>query len=233
MTPCLRRMFLEEHKMLRYACCAVIAVLMLDGPSVLGQPNIAVVNVPQVSERYAKTADLEARFDALRAELNKQREALGAKIERTGRSLQEELKPGTDDFRARRKELAMLEAEMQYFMESEGKRIEAGLARSLRSIFDDIHSVVQTVAKEKGFDVVLAVDELPAEIPDSPNALRQQIMLQKVMYWNPRIDMTDEVVSRLNAKYQAAGGKNSLGLAKPVKAAEGLALRSAGATTPE
>lgn len=219
--------------MMRYTGGAVIAVLMLGGASALGQPNIAVMNVPQASERYTKTSDLEARFDALRADLNKQREALADKIERTKRSLQEELQPGTDDYRARSKELAMLQAEMQYFMDSEGKRIESGLAKSLRSIYDDIHAMVQKVAKEKGFDAVLAVDELPDEIPDSPNALRQQIMLQKVLYWNPRIDMTDEVVSRLNAQYQAAGGKNSLGLAKPVKAAEKLALSDARATRPE
>jgi len=212
--------------MLRYVCGVTLVLSALWSPAVVGQTKVAVVNVPQASEQYQKTSDLEARFDALRSELNKQRDDLQGRVERTRRSLQEELKPGTDEYRARRKESAMLEAELQYFMESEGKGIEAGLARSLRTIYDDIHAMVQRVAQEKGFDVVLAADQLPSEIPDSPNALRQQIMLQKVLYWNPRVDLTSEVVARLNSQYQAAGGKNSLGMAKPAVPAERLAQRA-------
>ena len=184
------------------------------GPQlVMGQPVVAVVNVPAVSERFQKTADLEARFDAIRRTLNEQRDALRDKAERTARSLEEELKPGTDDFRARRKQLAMLEAELQYFIESEGRRIEQGLASSLRAIFDDIQATVRLVAEEKGIDIVLAADRMPDETADTGAQVRQQILLQKVLYWSPQADITDAVVTRLNARYEAQGGKASLGSA--------------------
>ena len=184
------------------------------GPQlVMGQPVVAVVNVPAVSERFQKTADLEAHFDAIRRTLNEQRDALREKIERTARSLEEEFKPGTDDFRARRKQLAMLEAELQYFIESEGRRIEQGLATSLRAIFDDIQATVRLVAEEKGIDIVLAADRMPDETADTGAQVRQQILLQKVLYWSPQADITDAVVTRLNARYEAQGGKASLGSA--------------------
>ncbi len=183
----------------------VIAFSLAVGPQFArGDMKVAVVNVAGVSEKYAKTADLEAQFDAVRRKLNQERDAMKEKIEKANRSLQEELKPGTDEFRARRKQIALMEAELQWFVESEGQKVEKSLAESLRSIYADIQVVVREIAQEKGVDIVLAADQLPAETPDSANQVRQHILLQKVLFWNPNVDFTDEVITRLNARYKAS-----------------------------
>jgi Skp family chaperone for outer membrane proteins len=183
----------------------VIAFSLAVGPQLAhGDTKVAVVNVAGVSEKYAKTADLEAQFDAVRRKLNQERDAMKEKIEKANRSLQEELKPGTDEFRARRKQIALMEAELQWFVESEGQKVEKSLAESLRSIYADIQVVVREIAQEKGLDIVLAADQLPAETPDSANQVRQHILLQKVLYWNPSVDLTDEVITRLNTRYKAS-----------------------------
>ena len=211
--------------MRRMLFAAATFVAVVGGRAWGAEPSVAVVNVAAVSEQYQKTSDLEAQFDALRDQLNKEHEALRDRAERTARSLQEEFKPGTDDYNARRKEVAMLQAELEYFVEFSGKQVESGLAKSLRTIFNDIQAIVQKLAEEKGVDAVLAVDALPDNVPSSPNTVRQQIMLQKVLYWNPRIDMTAEVISRLNAQYKAAGGKSSLGSARELVGESALAQR--------
>ncbi|MBU0718029.1 MAG: OmpH family outer membrane protein, partial [Planctomycetes bacterium] len=162
-----------------------------------------------------KTADLEASFDQTRRQLGEQRDALQGRIDRLRRALQEELQPGTADYRARSKELALLEAEMQYFIESKGAEIEQGLAESLRSIYDDIHATVQVVAEDRGIDIVLAADQMPSEAPQAPTQVRQQILLQKVLYWTPRVDLTDDVVARLNTEYEAVRKKTSSGTPEP------------------
>ena len=182
-----------------------VALVLAVGPQFArGSTKVAVVNVGAVSEKYAKTADLEAQFDAVRRKLNQERDAMKEKIEKANRSLQEELKPGTDEFRARRKQIALMEAELQWFVESEGQKVEKGLAESLRSIYGDIQTAVREIAQEKGVDVVLAADQLPAETPDSANQVRQHILLQKVLFWNPSVDLTDEVVTHLNTRYKAS-----------------------------
>ena len=173
-----------------------------------GSARVAVVDVPTVSEGYHKTADLEAKFESVRQTLNQQRDTLRDRVELTRRSLQEELKPGTEEFRARRKQLALLEAELQNFMESESKRIETDLARSLERIFADIQAVVRVVAQEKGIDIVVAADRMPDNAAESPTQVRQQILLQKVLYWSPQVDLTNEIVTRLNANYKAEGGRS-------------------------
>ncbi len=128
-----------------------------------GSARVAVVDVPLVSEGYHKTADLEAKFESVRQKLNQQRDTLRDRVDLTRRSLEEELKPGTEEFRARRKQHALLEAELQYFIESESQRIEAELARSLERIFADIHGVIRVVAQEKGIDIVVSADRMPDE----------------------------------------------------------------------
>ncbi len=170
-------------------------------PTASGAVKVAVINLPEVSERYHRTADLERHFEEIRKSLNEKRDAKNAKIEKMARSLQEELKPGTEAFDKRRKELAMLQAELQWFVEAEGKKVEQGLAEALRKIYKDIQAVVADVARDRGVDIVLASDTVPDETPSSPSQVRQHILLQKVVYWSPNVDITDEVVQRLNTRY--------------------------------
>lgn len=187
--------------MARIKILAMVALAVQGGAPVLAATTVAVVNVPQASDRYHKRSDLEAQFESVRENLNQKRTALQEKIDRTKRSLQEELKPGSDAYRTRSLELAQLEAEMQWFMETEANRVEQQLASSLKSIYKDIQAAVAEIAKEKGIDIVLAADELPATPAENTRQARQEIMLQKVVYWQPKVDITDDVVERLNSKY--------------------------------
>lgn len=188
--------------------------LMTLGPSgTTGSPNVAVVNVAVVSEKYVRTAELEQRFEEMRNRFREERDALQQRMELAARSLQEELKPGTDAYDARRRELAMLEAELKFFVESKGREIEAGLANSLRLIYSDIQAGVREIAELRGIEVVLAGDEISENGPDSPNQARQQILLQKVVYWNPRVDLTADVIALMNAK--RAGSSNAIAQPTP------------------
>lgn len=165
--------------------------------------RVAVVNVAEVSEKYQKTTDLEAFFDAQRTQFQKARDEQKQKIERMTKALQEELKPGTPEFRERARQITMMDAELKWFVESEGQRLEEGLKSSLRGIYDDMLVVIREVAEAHKLDMVVASDRMPDALPESPNQLRQQILLQKVLYWTPRVDITAEVVQRVNQRYQA------------------------------
>jgi len=55
------------------------------------------------------------------------------------------------------------------------------------------------------------------DAPDS-TALRQQILLQKVIYYTDRMDITEEVLTRLNTEYasQNQGGSRPMSSQSPV-----------------
>lgn len=171
-----------------------------------GSPSVAVVNVAVVSEKYVRTGELEQRFEEMRTRFREERDEKQQRLELAARSLQEELKPGTEAYDARRREMAMLDAELKYFVESKGREIETGLANSLRLIYADIQAAVREIAEQRRIDVVMAGDEVTDDGPDTPNQARQQILLQKVVYWNPRVDLTADVIALLNAKHRASSG---------------------------
>lgn len=168
-----------------------------------GTTRVAVVDVPAVSERYMGRADLETKLDQERVQFNKRRESIRDQMNRLAQSLQEQFKPGTDEFNQRSKQLTLLDAELKWFTESEGLRIEQVLAESLQQIFLDIQEAVREIAEEKNIDVVLAADRIPPDKPHNTSQARQQIVLQKVVYWNPRVDITQPVITRLNERYRA------------------------------
>jgi len=165
-------------------------------------PRVAVVNVPLVSDGYVRTGDLEQEFEVLRLKFNEERNRRVEEIRKKREQVAAQFKPGTKDFLKRQEEIMILEARLKFYEQSEGVKLEMAIASALRTLFEDIKRMVSIVATEKGFDVVLAAEQLPAQIPDA-NALKNQILMQKVLYFNPRVDLTSEVSARLNSEYQA------------------------------
>ncbi len=202
------------------AATAVLMMSLGQTSGASGSAKTAVVNVAVVSEKYQRTKDLETQFDQRRQAFNQQRDQIKQRIERTQQSLQEEFKPGTPEYDERLKQLALLEAEMKFFVEAEGQKIEQGLAGSLRSIYNDIVAAIKEVADAKGIDVVLAADQVPAEPPINTQQARQQIVLQKVLYWTPKVDLTEEVSARLNERYKAQPSLTLEGTIQPAKGTE-------------
>ena len=110
-----------------------------------------------------------------------------------------------------------MEAELQWFVDSEGQKVERELAEALRSIYDDIQGAVHEVAQERGADLVLTIDQLPGDTPDSPTQVRQMILLQKVLYWKPELDITDTVIARLNGRYKPQSPPPAVNEAPPAR----------------
>lgn len=181
--------------------------LVLPAQGSSAEVKVAVVNVPAVSDAYLRTDDLEQDFEALRVRFNEERTRRAEEIRNKREQLDAQFKPGTEDYAKRQEEIMILETRLKSYEQSEGAKLEREIAASLRKLFDDIKRMVSVVASEKGYDVVLAAEQLPAEIPDA-NVLKNQILMQKVLYFSPRVDLTAEVTSRLNSEYQALKAKS-------------------------
>ncbi len=167
--------------------------------------NIAVINVANASEQYKKTTQLEQQFDQMRTAFNEARLAKEEEIKRLNQALETQFKPGSADYKARQRELFVLQAEYETFMKDEGEKLQTSVTKSLRTIYDDITQMVGKVAKERNLDLVLPIEPMPEALPEDPQQLRQQIMFQKVIYASDRIDVTAEVVSRLNQEFEKQG----------------------------
>ena len=170
--------------------------------------NIAVVNLARVFDGYKMTKDLEQQFDNRRRAIGNQAEDRRYAVEKQLSALQA-FDPASQDYAERRDELRRLEFEFKVWVSMEEQRLKDEHMAWLRRIYEDVRQVVAEVARARAIDLILTYDELSPEVPDSL-ALRREILLKKVLYFDERVDLTTEVLRRLNEGYEKKGGAASL-----------------------
>lgn len=189
---------------------AMVAFLGLAVPMAWSAESVGVINIAEVFDGYQMTSDLEGLFQLRDQRFKEQSKDRLGQLEARRKEL-EAFAPNTPDFEERRQELIRLEMEYQVWGSYEQRRMVDEHMRRLLQIYEDTQSAVRTVADARGLDLVLTYDRLSEDAPDS-TALRQQILLRKVIYANDRIDLTRVVLEELNRAYQQRGGVESLKL---------------------
>ncbi|NOX59668.1 MAG: OmpH family outer membrane protein [Planctomycetes bacterium] len=184
------------------------SILLATAQVAVAQSKIAVIDVARVFEEYGMTQDLESMFNARRRELADEAKERRTAIEQMRRGLAA-FDPSSSDFAVREKDLIRAEVDFQVWSTYSEQKLKMSHKRWLLSIYRNTQAMVQRLATERSYDLVLTYDRLTADAPDSVT-LRQQILLQKVIYHHSRIDITTEVLNRLNTEYKSTGGIRSL-----------------------
>lgn len=187
---------------------AAMALVGLSATAARAAENIAVINIADVFDGYQMTTDLERLFQLSEQKIKEQSQTRLTELDTLRKEL-EAFAPGTPDFKERDRTLVRLEMEYQVWLGFEQRMLRDEHMRRLMQIYEDTQSAVRSVAESRGIDLVLTYDRLSADAPDSVS-MRQQILLQKVIYANDKIDLTQPVLEQLNRAYQERGGIDSL-----------------------
>lgn len=165
----------------------MLAALLLAAPAVAADGNmIAVVNIQQIMREStaakSATTQLENKQKAYQAELNKKDEALQKEDKELGKQRgvlsKEAFEEKTRAFRAK-------VTDVQKEVQSKKAMLDNGYGRALAEIQKAISEIIADMAKEKGF--VLAV---PTQAPPA----------WQVLYADSKLDITAEVLEKLNKK---------------------------------
>ena len=187
---------------------AAMAMVGLSATTSQAAENIGVINIADVFDGYQMTTDLERLFQLSEQKIKEQSPTRLTELDTLRKEL-EAFAPGTPDFKERDRTLVRLEMEYQVWLGFEQRMLRDEHMRRLMQIYEDTQSAVRDVAESRGIDLVLTYDRLSADAPDSVS-MRQQILLQKVIYANDKIDLTQPVLEQLNRAYQERGGIDSL-----------------------
>ncbi len=77
-------------------------------------------------------------------------------------------------------------------------------------VYQSILEVVAEVAKERGVDLVVYLDDFEPDLQDTQR-LMSQIRQRKILHRAPRVDMTELVLERFNMSYRKAKAANEKG----------------------
>jgi Skp family chaperone for outer membrane proteins len=189
---------------------ALLGLLVTAAPSMAqSQPTkVGVVNMGKVFNTMQETKDIKTQLEASQSQLNATVNAHKADLEKMRSDLQNGPKPDTQQY----DDLAgqFERKTVEYDNEIKLKQIDIARSQSkqLKAIFDKIEATVGDVAKEKQLDLVITMvkPEFPANVRDlNPDAISQLINQRNVMYVNDKIDITSDVITRLDAKYKSGG----------------------------
>jgi Skp family chaperone for outer membrane proteins len=157
--------------------------------------RIAVVDIAGVFENYQKKKDIEARLEAEA----KVEEKKFQKMDSDFKALIEELKnvqEGSD----KHKELTLKKTQLEYEIKNRQKELlkefQEKQLGALREIRGEIVSDIEKYAASMEIDLVLE-----KKVPADNQQKIQAVPWVVVHYVKPELEITDDIVKRLNAQY--------------------------------
>ncbi len=138
-------------------------------------------------------------------ETNAERNRIFAELGKLSKEIEAEqaglktLKENSSDYMARAKELFEKQASYQARQEFYKQQIELKDKLWTKELYQDILRIAGEIAKEKGLDLVFREDEIDfSEANTSELGLAMRV--QKLLYSGGCLDITDEVIARLDAE---------------------------------
>jgi Skp family chaperone for outer membrane proteins len=163
--------------------------------------RVAVCNIANVLGDYQRAKDLSNDLKEQRDEIEAENKQRVKKAEELQTQL-EGYKSGSPKYDETLQAIQRHEIDRRVWLQMKQQEMLRTHRRLLEDMYNDIHTAVSDVAKEKGFDIVL--QSQPGELQQAKDVeqLITQIDRQKVLYNIPGIDITAAVLLRVNEAYQ-------------------------------
>jgi len=168
----------------------------LNAVSAIAPAKIGVVNVTNVLENCKKHKQWQEKMQAKQSEMKAQ---LG-KMDEELKGLDANLKlrtPGSEDYLNLLQELteksAIADAKNKFYQD----KVTAEMQRWTEGLYQEMLKVVSDIAKDKGFDMIIA-----DELLDLPSPSLRDFMLtiktKKMLYFNANYDLTGDVLAAMD-----------------------------------
>src|SRR5262245_8883549 len=171
----------------------------------MAELKISTVNAAKVFNEIQETKDLKSKME--NDQKNLQAEDLKRKTDlKDLQSARDALKPDAPQYNDANDKLMRAAIDYRVWQEIKGAEIQRTQKMEMLKIFTKITISVSEVATAKGIDLVLA--EQRPEIPDNleqinVDQLRLLINQRNVLHSTPAIDMSNDVIAAMDAKYKA------------------------------
>jgi Skp family chaperone for outer membrane proteins len=163
--------------------------------------KIGVVNVRKVFRSCKRNAKYREQAIAEQSKIKAEEEKLSKEVEAQEAGLKA-LKPGSTDYMTQYKELLQKRAGLEAQVRFNGQQRIVKDQRWTEQLYQEILKMAGELAQQKGLELVLDVDE-----PEFPVASADELMMtlstNKVLYSGGCADLTDEIVTRLDAQESA------------------------------
>jgi Skp family chaperone for outer membrane proteins len=172
-------------------------------PAPAAPTRVACIDVVKVYNEYQRQIDLTTEMSDVDKRLKDENEAHVKQIQ----TLQDAIAvmdPKDPTFRDQQEKLLKLQISYKNWTDMMQAYVRRELSMWTGRMYQEIMEQTEKAAKDRGYDLVLYYDGPFQELPDNPDAVREQIRNRKTLYVAPQLDVTTAVLEQLNAKYKAA-----------------------------
>ena len=179
--------------------------------------KVAVVNPARCFAEMQETKDLKAKLENDQKQLKAEVEQRQGKVKDL-QAQRDLLKQDSPQYK-QADETFMKEAiEFDTWSKITQAQLQGQQKQQMKSLFDKIVAATQEVAQQRGIDLVIA-DQRP-DLPENLAAinveqLRGILNGRNIMFASQRVDLSQEVIAALDAKYRAGGGAAGAGSTAP------------------
>ena len=187
-------------------CCLLVVVLLFIGygygeaESKADRPSlgIGVVNIKKIFQDCKRGAKYGAEAFAERQRVKAELEKIGKEVE-AGEAGLRALKLGSSDYMAQMKELLEKRSNYRARQELYNQQMELTDQLWTKGLYQDILRVTGEVAKERGLKLVFREDEIDFSETNTAE-LGLAMRTQKLLYSGGCVDITGEIITRLDAE---------------------------------
>jgi Skp family chaperone for outer membrane proteins len=168
--------------------------------------KIGVANLSRIIQSMQEAQDRnKAKGDEVRR-LDEEQKAKAMALDNLKKE-RENFKKDSPEYKERSEQLLQKSIEFQAWNDLKKVDLTRRQKDEVKSFYDKINAAIQQIATEKKLDVVLA--DFSVDIPDldqiNPEQLQTIIRQKQVLFTAKGVDISDDVINRLNAQYKAAG----------------------------
>lgn len=164
--------------------------------------RVAALDIVKTFNEYDRQRQLgdemKKEQSRLQAEDTKRRQDLDGM-----RSALDTLNPTDPTYAKRTRELLAKQIDYKNWLDLTQAQINREIGLWSAQMYKDIVLAAEQLSVANGYDMVIYKDEfeLPANL--DPQAIRDQIRARKLIYANPAIDITNQIIEKLNGEYRS------------------------------
>lgn len=190
----------------RSMCALVLGAMLLSGANAMADVKIAVANAGKIFGEIKEKKDWEQKMLADQKTLQDTAFQKQQKV----KSLQEQrdnLRTDSPQYADKDKELQTAKIDLEVWAQIQQAEVQRTNKMQTKALFDKIVNAVASVATAKGLDLVIADQH-----PDLPDNFMEQATLEQVratlgqrnvLYSSPQVDITQDVITQMDANYAA------------------------------
>jgi Skp family chaperone for outer membrane proteins len=192
------------------AAAAMAALVPVRAQAPQGAPaRVAVCSPRKVMNTIQEAKDLQQQNEATGKNLVAERTQRESKLKDMQQALQL-LKSDSPGYADKVKELETATVEYEVWVKVKQFENDRTVKTQTKQLWEKVTATVAEVAMQKGYDIVLA--DARVDIPDdltqlTDQQLNQVIQTRNVLFVAAQVDVTQDVIAAMDAKYKAPAAK--------------------------